>query len=57
MLFGSLERQEHPELIKKYLGSVVPTADNYFAALNRPVCCFACVFQFQPFDGVRPCVS
>ena len=41
MLFGSLERQEHPELIKKYLGSVVPTADNYFAALNRPVCCFA----------------
>ncbi len=27
--------QEHPELIKKYLGSVVPTADNYFAALNR----------------------
>ncbi|MBA3322061.1 MAG: Fe-S cluster assembly protein SufB, partial [Pyrinomonadaceae bacterium] len=25
--------QEHPELIKKYLGSVVPTNDNYFAAL------------------------
>eukprot|EP00913_Durusdinium_trenchii_P030918 g28959.t1 len=37
MLFGSLERQEHPELIKKYLGSVVPTADNYFAALNSAV--------------------
>ena len=27
--------EEHPELVKKYLGSVVPTADNYFAALNR----------------------
>ncbi|MCG6136302.1 MAG: Fe-S cluster assembly protein SufB [Nostoc sp. LLA-1] len=29
--------QEHPELVKKYLGSVVPTADNYFAALNAAV--------------------
>jgi Fe-S cluster assembly protein SufB len=29
--------QEHPELIKKYLGSVVPIADNYFAALNAAV--------------------
>ena len=28
---------EHPELIKKYLGSVVPVADNYFAALNAAV--------------------
>ena len=28
---------EHPELIKKYLGSVVPTTDNYFAALNSAV--------------------
>src|SRR6186997_883850 len=26
--------KEHPELIKKYLGSVVPVADNYFSALN-----------------------
>lgn len=25
---------EHPELIEKYLGSVVPSSDNYFAALN-----------------------
>src|SRR3954452_3363662 len=25
--------QEHPELVKKYLGSVVPINDNYFAAL------------------------
>lgn len=29
--------QEHPELIKKYLGSVVPTTDNYFTALNSAV--------------------
>ncbi|PLZ97056.1 Fe-S cluster assembly protein SufB [Fischerella thermalis CCMEE 5268] len=29
--------QEHPELVKKYLGSVVPIADNYFAALNSAV--------------------
>ncbi len=29
--------QEHPELIKKYLGSVVPATDNYFTALNSAV--------------------
>ncbi|KGE85949.1 Fe-S cluster assembly protein SufB [Phaeodactylibacter xiamenensis] len=29
--------QEHPELIKKYIGSVVPANDNYFAALNSAV--------------------
>jgi len=29
--------KEHPELIKKYLGSVVPQTDNYFAALNSAV--------------------
>jgi Fe-S cluster assembly protein SufB len=29
--------QEHPELIKKYLSSVVPTTDNYFTALNSAV--------------------
>jgi Fe-S cluster assembly protein SufB len=28
---------EYPELIKKYLGTVVPTNDNYFAALNSAV--------------------
>ena len=28
---------EHPELVKKYLASVVPTNDNYFAALNSAV--------------------
>ena len=29
--------REHPELIKQYLGSVVPQGDNYFAALNCAV--------------------
>lgn len=29
--------QEHPDLVQKYLGSVVPIADNYFAALNSAV--------------------
>ena len=29
--------KEHPELVKKYLGSVVPTTDNFFSALNSAV--------------------
>ena len=29
--------KEHPELIRKYLGSVVPAADNFYAALNSAV--------------------
>jgi Fe-S cluster assembly protein SufB len=29
--------QTHPELVKKYLGSVVPTSDNFFATLNSAV--------------------
>lgn len=29
--------REHPELVRKYLGSVVPQSDNYFAALNSAV--------------------
>ncbi len=29
--------REHPEIIKKYLGSVVPTNDNFYAALNSAV--------------------
>ena len=33
----------HPDLVKKYLGSVVPYTDNYFAALN------AAVLQTVPF--------
>jgi Fe-S cluster assembly protein SufB len=37
--FGSFSEavKEHPELIKKYLGSVVPANDNFYAALNSAV--------------------
>ncbi|MBK7267969.1 MAG: Fe-S cluster assembly protein SufB [Flavobacteriales bacterium] len=39
IIFSSFSEavHEHPELIKKYLGSVVPRTDNYFAALNSAV--------------------
>jgi Fe-S cluster assembly protein SufB len=39
IIFGSFSDavKEHPELVKKYLGSVVPRTDNYFAALNSAV--------------------
>lgn len=43
--------EKYPELIKKYLGSVVPAADNFYSALN------ACVFSDGSFvyvpKGVR----
>ena len=29
--------QEHPELVKEYLGSIIPAKDNYFACLNSAV--------------------
>ena len=29
--------QSHPELVKKYLGSVIPTSDHFFATLNSAV--------------------
>jgi Fe-S cluster assembly protein SufB len=34
--FGDAVR-EHPDLVQKYLGSVVPASDNFFAALNAAV--------------------
>jgi len=34
--FGEAVR-EHPDLVRKYLGSVVPQGDNFFAALNSAV--------------------
>ncbi len=39
VIFGSFSEavKEHPELVKQYLGSVVPYTDNYFAALNSAV--------------------
>jgi Fe-S cluster assembly protein SufB len=29
--------KDHPELVQKYLGTVIPTSDNYYAALNSAV--------------------
>jgi Fe-S cluster assembly protein SufB len=43
--------REHPELVRQYLGSVVPTGDNYFAALNSAVFTDGS-FVFVP-EGVR----
>ncbi len=39
IIFGSFSDavKQHPELVRKYLGSVVPTGDNYYAALNSAV--------------------
>jgi len=39
IIFGSFSEavREHPELVRKYLGSVVPHTDNFFAALNSAV--------------------
>jgi Fe-S cluster assembly protein SufB len=39
IIFSSISEavHDHPELIKKYLGSVIPAKDNYFAALNAAV--------------------
>lgn len=45
--------QEYPELVQKYLGSVVPVADNYFAALNSAVFSDGS-FVFIPKDVTCP---
>ena len=39
IIFGPISEaiQEHPELVKQYIGSVVPQTDNFFAALNSAV--------------------
>jgi Fe-S cluster assembly protein SufB len=39
IIFSSFSEavQEHPELVKKYLGSVVPYTDNFYASLNAAV--------------------
>ncbi|MDX9923283.1 MAG: Fe-S cluster assembly protein SufB [Ignavibacteriaceae bacterium] len=39
IIFSSVSEalKDHPELVKKYLGSVVPYTDNYYAALNAAV--------------------
>ncbi|HSL86441.1 MAG TPA: hypothetical protein VK861_05870, partial [Bacteroidales bacterium] len=39
IIFGSFSEavKEYPDLVKRYLGTVVPSTDNYFAALNSAV--------------------
>ncbi len=39
VIFSSISEavREHPDLVKKYLGSVVPYTDNFYAALNAAV--------------------
>ncbi len=39
IIFGSFSEalREHPDLVRKYLGTVVPPTDNFFAALNAAV--------------------
>jgi Fe-S cluster assembly protein SufB len=39
IIFGSFSEavHEHPELVRQYLGTVVPTSDNFFSALNSAV--------------------
>ena len=39
MIFCSISEavREHPELVRKYLGSVVPISDNFYATLNSAV--------------------
>ena len=39
IIFGSISDavRDHPELVRKYMGSVVPVGDNYYAALNSAV--------------------
>ncbi|HUP94333.1 MAG TPA: Fe-S cluster assembly protein SufB [Burkholderiales bacterium] len=39
IIFGSISEavRDHPDLVRKYMGSVVPAGDNYYAALNSAV--------------------
>src|SRR5262249_61365142 len=45
--------QKHPDLVKKYLGTVVPISDNFFATLNSAVL-FAASFFYVPAARGRP---
>jgi len=39
IIFGSISEavRDHPDLVRKYMGTVVPTGDNFYAALNSAV--------------------
>ena len=45
--------QDHPELVKKYLGSVVPASDNFYSALNSAVFSDGS-FCYVPKDTICP---
>lgn len=45
--------QDHPELVKKYMGSVVPKGDNFYAALNSAVFSDGS-FVYVPEDTICP---
>jgi Fe-S cluster assembly protein SufB len=55
VIFSSISEavNEYPELIEKYLGSVVPIGDNYFAALNSAVFTDGS-FCYIPKDTICP---
>jgi Fe-S cluster assembly protein SufB len=55
VIFCSLSEamQEYPELIKQYMGSVVPVTDNYFSALNSAVFTEGS-FVYIPKDTICP---
>lgn len=55
VIFSSISKaiNEYPELIEKYLGSVVPIGDNYFAALNSAVFTDGS-FCYIPQDTICP---
>ena len=55
VIFSSISEaiKEYPDLIKKYLGSVVPIGDNYFSALNSAVFTDGS-FCYIPKDTVCP---
>ena len=55
VIFSSISDaiQEYPELIEKYLGSVVPIGDNYFSALNSAVFTDGS-FCYIPQDTICP---
>lgn len=50
IIFGSFNDavQQHPDLVKKYLATVVPVADNYWTCLN------SCVFSDGSFVYIPP---
>jgi Fe-S cluster assembly protein SufB len=45
--------REHPEMVRKYLGSVVPVSDNYYATLNSAVFSDGS-FRLYPAGGALP---